>query len=669
LYQNILYKTVLTLIIFYNVNSLSILVCQEPSKEKILDDTSHSLRLKDTTRLKTKIDTVYVPPLISQSEYQYISLNNPDTITRSRFLWYPAKTFEDVFLSLPGYFLNYMDFGQIQQLSYDQLDNHYTAVLRHSRPINDLIDGSVDFNLFSRNEIQELELSDGYSNSLYDYSNVINVVSRQIFQNRPFSEISYWQDLNENLNFDGSFHKNFFNKLNFNFGIKKNSYDGYYSNSSFDQWAGRFNFNYIGSKKFNAFLYSNYSKIQRGLNDGLDVAKLLTFTKDEVFTQTVSVIDSNANETRERFDVDLGALYAYGKNRNSFTTIQLFTSNSYRRFQDTSFVDVAHWINYGAKLKSVLDIPLKKGFVLKSSSEIEYNSDLLSSGLYYLKNLHKSGRQFLLENLDLTYKNFNVNGFVKGFRYEYYDNKFYINYGFKSRYDIWKDSTKCAGVFASYNFTNRLPTYQEYYPGWEYTERVKLFNGGAFVNFRNISAKVEYYRNWRMDSRLLINVNLIGLNENVESSGINANFNINIWKINLELNHQFVFKNNSYFDSLYPNNSGNISLSYHSMHFTNKLEIKIGFNSRYFTSYYPPVYGGYSNQFFLYYAYGQKIKVRPNATLDFFVIGKINKAIFGITFENILNRAFISTSYYPNQQRGGLFSVWSRFNLTWYFLN
>lgn len=650
-------------------------------------DTITAKSVIDTTKKKSLKDTIYIPPIISKSKYKYINLNNPDTITRNRFLWYPLKSFEDIFSILPGYFLNYMDVGQIQRISYDQLDNHYTTVLRHGRPINDLIDGSVDFDLFSRNEIAELELSNGFANSLYNYNNVINVIDRQIFQNRPFSEISYWQDLNENLNFDGSFHKNFFNLLNFNFGITKHSCDGKYTNSSYDQWAGRFNFNYIGSKKFNAYLYSNYSKIQRGLNEGLDVTLLKTFTKEEVFQPTASVLNPNANEIRERFDIDLGAIYAYGKDLNSYSKIQLFESNSIRHYQDTTFRDVAHWINYGIKLQSVLSLTLVKDLVLKSSSEIELNSDIIFSNLYWLKDIHKSSRNYLLENVALTYKNLEVNGFVKGYKYAYFDNKYYLNYGINTHYLILKDSLKTLKIYAQYNFTNRLPIYQDYVPIWAvnsgnyFVEKIQFFQSGINLKFGFVSLKTEYYLNNRLANLFYAaRGSYLYPNDYFTTSGINTNIKFSLWRFLLEINHQYNFSSKLggkiYNDIiLYPKNNGNISLVYHSMHFKNKLEISIGLNSRYFDSFNAPAYDSYNNCININYPFsdpllgGTTIKLKPNATLDFFVTGKINKAIFGITFENILNRAFVSTAYYPNQNRGGLFGLWSRFNLTWYFLN
>lgn len=593
-------------------------------------------------------------------------------MTRSRFLWYPSKDFINLFDNVPGYFLNYLDEGQIQRLSYDQLDNHYTAVLRHGRPINDLIDGSADFNLFSRNEIEEIELSNGFGNSLYPFNNVINTVSRQVFRDRPFSEISYWQDLNENLNFDGSFHKNFFKLLNFNFGITKHSYDGYYANSSFDQWAGRFNLNYIGSKKFNAFLYSNYSKIQRGLNDGLDVSQLTTFTRDEVFLSTAAVLNPKANETRERFDIDAGAIYAYGKNKDSFTKLQIFESNSVRRYQDSAFVDNAHWINYGIKLQNVIEFPFGKGISVKSSSELEYDKDLLISDMSdFLKTNNKSSRQFLLEDISLSYRNFSVEGFATGYKFEYFNNKFYSDYGIKSQYDILKDSTMLSGIYGSYNVTHRIPSYLEYHSDWGEPEKIIFTNIGAILKIKNIALKAEYYYNSRSNLKSILNEQVIDILD-YKKSGINLNLNVSVWRFNLEINHQFKINNSSYLDSLYPSNSGNVILSYHSMHFKNKLEVKVGLISRYFTQYFAPVYDGYRNEFDMGYPSslpGQIYKLNSNFSFDFFVVGKIDKAVVGITFENLLNRAFITTNYYPNQQRGGLFNVWSRFNITWYFLN
>ena len=303
--------------------------------------------------------------LLSQSKYSYINTGSPDTITRKRFLWYPLKTIDDLFNYLPGYYLEYMDAGQVNQLRFNQLDHHYTAVMRNGRPINDLLDGSVDFNLLSRNEIEEIELTNGYGNFLYDYNNGINIINHQVFRYKPYSEISFIQDRYENLYFDGTYHQNIFNKLNFNFGITKNSYDGKYTNSDFDKWQGRFNLNFFPSSKFNSFLSVNYSKIKRGLNEGIDPSKT-PLDKTSLFDVALAIVrNPDAYEIRERFDIDWGTIYAYGKDKRSFTKLQLFTSNSFRMYRDEEnrptpnnilLKDNSHWITYGAKLQQVLNL-------------------------------------------------------------------------------------------------------------------------------------------------------------------------------------------------------------------------------------------------------------------------------------------------------------------------
>jgi hypothetical protein len=128
-----------------------------------------------------------------------------------------------------------------------------------------------------------------------------------------------------------------------------------------------------------------------------------------------------------------------------------------------------------------------------------------------------------------------------------------------------------------------------------------------------------------------------------------------------------------YWFSQDPEFSGNVSLAYHNIFFRNKLEVKIGLVSRFWTEFYPIYYNGFYNDFstriYKSYQSDSRVKINSNATLDFFIIGKIDKATFGLTLENLLNRLYITTGIYPNQNRGGLLNVISRFNVTWYFLN
>ena len=111
---------------------------------------------QDTTKPKLKPvspkDTSTVQNFIlADHNYHYLNKMSPDTLTRRRFLWYPAKSLEDIFNYIPGYYQYFMDVGQLNPISYNQFSFSGTGVLRNGRPINDLFDGVADLNLLSRN--------------------------------------------------------------------------------------------------------------------------------------------------------------------------------------------------------------------------------------------------------------------------------------------------------------------------------------------------------------------------------------------------------------------------------------------------------------------------------------------------------------------------------------
>ena len=120
-----------------------------------------------------------------------------------------------------------------------------------------------------------------------------------------------------------------------------------------------------------------------------------------------------------------------------------------------------------------------------------------------------------------------------------------------------------------------------------------------------------------------------------------------------------------------PKYFGNVNLSFHDMAFKNKLEYKIGFSSRGWTGYKGRFYsGGFNSLFIIIFNGVDQGKALPsNATLDFFVMGKIGRATFGLTLENILDRVIYNTGVYPHIDRGGLANVISRFNITWSFFD
>jgi hypothetical protein len=647
---------------------------------------------QDTSKVKIKNDTTAQQEiLISESKFLYLNMYEPDTITRNRILWFPLKSTEDIFNYLPGYYLNFMDVGQINRLNYDQLDQHYSGVFRNSRPINDLLDGSIDFNLFSKNEIAEIEQTDGFGNFLYNYDNGINIISKQVFQFRPYSEISYLQDRFNNLYFDGNFHQNFFKHFNFNFGITKHSYDGNYLNSSFDKWLGRFNINYFPKESFNVSLNGNYAKINRGLNEGIDPSQIPDLSKQTLFENAIDLVRKpDASESKERFDIDLTFLKTYGKKKNSFSKLQFFTSNSFRKYGATGFLndstsflirDNSHWIDYGVKLHQTLNFKLINGLDFISKTEFEYDKDYIYTSLNPLNN---SERTYFLEDAGFDTKYISLTAYAKAYRFAYYQNKFFYDFGLKPTVKVFADTNFKADLYGQYTNSNRLPTYQEEFlkqlPTNAYSgpgnEKNQFIRTGLYLNYKGNELTFEYYHNTIKDYlEYSINPDLFIINALGQYStyGFNSKLNLSIYHFDLHFN---LSNNNGQNggSGFYPKWNGNAMLAYHNIFFKKNLEVEVGLNSRFWDNYTANYYNGLYNDFTdrlkdtvlsLY----SDLKIKRDVTLDFFVIGKIDKAVFGLTFENILNRPLMTTAIYPYQQRGGLFNVMSRFNITWYFLN
>ncbi len=635
----------------------------------VINDISHS---QDTTKPITKPaikeDTAYVQNFIlADHNYQYLNKTNPDTLTRRRFLWYPAKSLEDIFNYIPGYYQYFMDVGQFNPVSYNQYSFSGTGILRNGRPINDLFNGVADLNLFSRNEISELEFSNGYRNTVYEHSNTVNIIQRELFQFRPYTEISFYQDRYENLYFDGNFHQNFFRKLHFNFGITKHSYDGHYTNSEFDKWLGRFNLWFAPSGKMNLFLKVNYSKINRELNEGLDPDTVNLGSKEEVFNTTRAiVVYSKQHERKERFDVDFGTVFQVGKVATS--KIQLYVSNSFREyFQLSNLVnpnspesqDNFHWINYGAKLSHQFKFKLSNQLSLKTNTEGDYIYNIyqiaqqnITPSIYYSINEVRG-----IQEASIQYRNLSIKGFIKAktSTKDYYNYSLfryiYLTSGAKAEYSMMLSDSSRIHFTGTYDYND------------EYLSATAKFNN----KFINAGSEFYYYRK----DDIPFNFDLSRYPPNVVFRGINSFAEFKIFKFKFSVNHNYSFRNS--INMINPEHSGRINFNFEDNAFKNKLEYKIGLTTRYWSEYKALFYDGFINSFKPYVGYKFEnhydLKIPANATLDFYIIGKISKATFGLTLENILDRIIYNTGVYPYMNRGGLFNTISRFNVTWNFFD
>jgi hypothetical protein len=643
--------------IILNINFLSALFFFLSSYSVFTQDTT-----KPVEKQPVKQDTTFIQNFImADNTHWYLNKTSPDTLTRNRFLWYPAKSLEDIFNYIPGYYLYYMDVGQLNPVAYNQMLGSNTGVLRGGRPINDLIDGSIDWNLFSRNEISEIELSNGYGNNVYGYSNTVNIIQRQLFQFRPYTEISYYQDRYENLYFDGNFHQNLFETINFNFGITKHSYDGHYTNSDFDKWLGRFNLTFAPSSKLNFFANVNYASIKKGLNEGIRADTVNLGSKTEIFNTARAIVNNpDAYEKKERFDIDVGSVFLAGK--SSFTKLQLYVSNSFREYRDEEnrptpngiFIkNNYHWINYGAKLQQQFKFILTRKITALSKTEGEYSEAVKQNNNLYGSHSSKTQNVYLLQELSVQYGRLGISGYFQGYTISSTNSsqKLFTNFYFSQGASIlYIQALRNAGQMRIKGVYN-------------YTDDYFSLSAGCTNSFIDISSEFYYY----YDDYNAGSQNILFFPANGVNRGVNSSLIFKVFKFKLSANHNYSFKNAK--SVINPEHSGKLQLAFEDNAFRNKLEYKIGLDSRFWSEYSGPTYNGILNKLGDWTRIGNNTKIPANATLDFFIMGKIGKATFGLTVENILDRIIYNTGVYPFMDRGGFLNSISRFNITWNFFD
>jgi hypothetical protein len=252
-----------------------------------------------------------------------------------------------------------------------------------------------------------------------------------------------------------------------------------------------------------------------------------------------------------------------------------------------------------------------------------------------------------IENVDLQFNNITLSGYQRGYTINNFKTN-YLQYGIKAKYTLNIDSSKKFNVSAQYNSLNNYSAIKAEFRSGDNTL------SGEFYYFKPCNCGDDYI-----------------------FRGVNAAFKFRLFKFDLEGIYSYnlvpdwptlyTMKGN-----FFPEHYGNLNISWHDMAFKNKLEYKIGFNSRFWSENYSSYYNGRYN--YLVQSLDSldpnyNLKIPANATLDFYIIGKIGKATFGLTLENILDRIIYNTGVYPFMDRGGFLNAISRFNITWNFFD
>lgn len=595
----------------------------------------------------------------------------------SLYIWSDKRSLSEIMNERSGYFINDFGLGGRNLIDYNGYSTKDVGIFRDGIQVNDILFGGFDVQNFSVNEIDRIEEVSNVSSFLYGMSSTaksINVITKDVFQSKPFSQFRYSQDRYNSLFADVVFNLPFSRKVSWMAGATKHSIDGRYANSEFDVWNARTRLDFFTSPKFNLKLNFYYDNIKRGLNEGL----INSGNEAAMEENTAPVVNTSSNENIENFFYNATLTGRFFKDKSSLTKLMLYSNNTIRWYDNKVTLLVGgntvynppanyHYIQYAADLKQNINLKFNR----------YCNLDFLVGGNAYLNYYNYSGYNFFnvvnkeytfLFRADFNYENFFLSGFgnyiylnkdESQFVFIDYENKTpsYYNIGTESGYKFLFSKNVSLKLFGGINniqqgsLTVNHPGAISYFP----SENEKTYYEAGFeFNVKDIfNLKSYYFDTYNSSGYSNFYQNL--------SDGVNTSAGIFTKYVDAYINYDYL---NSDF---YPENFLKADIFYHNFLFNNKLNLKTGFNVKYFSS--PDRFYNYSQSYYTFYA-GSPVYLDVNGfQVDYYIGARIGHANVNLTIANIFNTFYYDTYLYPADNRGGLLNAISRFTIVWDFLN
>ncbi|MBN8568661.1 MAG: TonB-dependent receptor plug domain-containing protein [Ignavibacteria bacterium] len=621
-----------------------------------------SLRRKTDSLSRIPFDTLKIKNTVQFSQQS-------DTISYNDFIWDDKRNVSEVLEEKSGFFVNNKGLGQYNRINYNEFKDFQIGFFKDGIQINNNFFGIFDPELISINEIEKIEVVSNISSFIYginSYGKAINIITKDKFQTKPFSQLRYSQDRSGSLFADASFSIPLSKKFNFLIRANNHSGDGLYSNSSFSAWRANGRMSWFPSAKWNFKLDFAYAKISRGLNEGLNFyGKDLSRESavDSLRDVKASVLDNRGNEVSTTYNPSL-TIYSQAFGSNSLTMMQIYYTNYYRNYGgkyyplDTTQSYINDFYNTTA-----LGVNLKynKKILLSNSQKIDLT--ILNN---YCFNTYDPDYE-LTSDLRIT-KNDKANfGFVSG-KLDYANSRFFISGLFKAEQSFVKDSSQTE-LSVGGEAKLKLIANNSY--------QLNVIGGANHIHGLNFYPVNPLYANFGLTNyeagAEFISANfktLAAYYNSTNAPGIKFNFEASYGAFNLKSESNFNLKDYENSIPLFSKND----FSYRNKFFKDKLDLKLGVNFKFIMNY------KYFAQDYIMLTDDRFYSGMDDSRLDFsdfnnkfladFYIGaRIGHANINFTVANIFNSFYFDTYMFPSDDRGGLGNAVSRFTIVWDFIN
>ncbi len=515
---------------------------------------------------------------------------------------------------------------------------------------NDRFTNSLDLNNIQSDFIDSIEVIPSPRGFLYGLSPnpaAVNFITKDYLSVTPYSRIKYYQGPSGESFVDGFFSALLIKDLNISFDITNRNADSTYDNSDFNIWQAKTRLKYFLSNSFNIIGTYGYIKSLKGINGGINIDSAASVNPDlnsilyDNITAPVNFPNRKEEFIQHYFNISLLS--------NLFKKIK-GGLDLYYRFNQNKFFGIDTSISETKNKNKISGISLRQEFsqnifkisLLGNFEHIDYNTGSIEKKIYTVSsgNLNNfSAASILSLNLldgklipSVFYKYFkgkdfyrkynNLNGIGTDVSYLLYNNfKFYFGYSnFESPY-------------ISKNISNT-----------EFS--INYLTGDNLISFKIFNRDIAL---GKTEPDLFLYKNITGL-------GLKADYHIE--QLLLEFSGEYYSNPGSDFKNLMPDLNFMSGVFYNGILFNSNLNLKTGFLFYYTGAqnltqiYSQPVLSYYNNN------------IASSLKIDFTLIGEIRRvAIIYFTWENLLDKKYFITPFYPMPSRGIRFGLgWELFN-------
>ncbi|MBU2447153.1 MAG: Plug domain-containing protein, partial [Bacteroidetes bacterium] len=286
------------------------------------------------------------------------------------------------------------------------------SLLLDERNINDAFTNTFDLKELRLEEIESIELIPTTRAFLYGNLNesaAINLKSKELYSQLPYSRIKYIEAPYENLLVDGMFNANFHRRLNFDFGLTKHSQPGRFKNSERDLWAGKIKLTHFISNEFNWNFAYRYSKSLIRFNEGVSLSKMILrpneTINDVIYDELLApVVNEDAYHKWTKHNLDFEARGNFLNDHKSISSLKLYFSQSQREYRDGERellglkIHNDYWSKvWGAKFKQNFSINFVE---LEAAMLLERK--ILESPFIPGKKLYNEFQSYILSEINLS---------------------------------------------------------------------------------------------------------------------------------------------------------------------------------------------------------------------------------------------------------------------------